>query len=37
MDEFVVLKGRDHKEGKVHPARDVAREYRVPYMPAPYR
>ena len=36
MDQFVDLKGRDHKEDKVHPARDVAREDGGAYMPASY-
>jgi len=33
VDEFVVRKCLDHKEGKVYPARDVAGEDRVAYKP----
>ena len=36
VDEFVVLDGGDHEEGKVYAARDVAREDGVTNMPAPY-
>lgn len=36
MNEFVVLKGRNHEAGEVHAARDVAREDGVADMPAPY-
>ena len=36
MDKPVVLKGGNHKQGEVHPARDVAREDGIADMPAPY-
>ena len=36
VDEFVVLEGRHHEEGKVHAARDVTRKDGVAYLPAPH-
>ena len=36
VDELVVLEGRHHEEGKVHPTRDVALEDGVAHVPAPH-
>ena len=37
MDEFVVLDGHDHEEGKVYTTCDVALEDGVAHVPAPHR
>jgi hypothetical protein len=36
MDQFVLRKSLDHKQGKVHTARNVALKNRIADVPAPY-
>ena len=37
VNEFVILKGRHHEQGKIHTARDVALGNGIAHVPAPHR